>query len=61
MAQWLTNPTRNHKVSDLILGLAQWAGDLGLPCAVVWVEDVAQICHCCGSGVGRQLQLQLDP
>ena len=24
MAQWLTNPTRNHEVVDSILGLAQW-------------------------------------
>ena len=31
MAQWLTNPTRNHEVVDLIPGLAQWAGDPALP------------------------------
>ena len=24
MAQWLTNPTRNHEVAGLIPGLAQW-------------------------------------
>ena len=24
MAQWLTNPTRNHEVSGSIPGLAQW-------------------------------------
>ena len=30
MAQWLTNPTRNHEVVDLIPGLAQWVGDLVL-------------------------------
>ena len=24
MAQWLTNPTRNHKVAGSIPGLAQW-------------------------------------
>ena len=24
MAQWLTNPTRNHEVADTIPGLAQW-------------------------------------
>ena len=24
MAQWLMNPTRNHKVAGLIPGLAQW-------------------------------------
>ena len=25
MAQWLTDPTRNHEVAGLIPGLAQWA------------------------------------
>ena len=30
MAQWLTNPNRNHEVVGLIPGLAQWLGDLAL-------------------------------
>ena len=30
MAQWLTNPTSNHKVMSLILGLTQWVKDLAL-------------------------------
>ena len=31
VAQWLTNPSRNHEVAGLIPGLAQWAGDPALP------------------------------
>ena len=35
VAQWLTNPTRNYEVADLVPGLAQWVKDLVLPYAVV--------------------------
>ena len=30
VAQWLTNPTRNHEVVSSIPGLAQWVKDLAL-------------------------------
>ena len=30
VAQWLTNPTRNHEVVGWVTGLAQWVKDLSL-------------------------------
>ena len=57
VAQWLTNPTRNHEVVGSIPALAQWVEDPVLPRAVVFVADAAWIPGCCGSGVGWRLQL----
>ena len=61
MTQRLTNKTRIHEDVGLIPGLARWVEDLALLCVVVQVADVARIPHCCGCGVGQQVQLQFDP
>ena len=31
VAQWLTNPTRNHEVEGSVPALAQWVDDPALP------------------------------
>ena len=54
VAQWLMNLTRIH---GWIPGLARRIKDPVLPGAAVQVADAAWILHCCGCGVGQQLQL----
>ena len=61
MAQWLTNPTRNHEVTGSTPGLTQWVKDPALLWAVLYVTGAARILCCCGCGVGWWLQLRLDP
>ena len=55
------NPISIHEDAGLTPGLTQWAKDPALAWAVVLFADMAWIWHCCGCGVGQQLQLQFDP
>ena len=61
---WLSRLKTRYGVHDdtgSIPGLTQWVKDLALPQAKAQVTDAAWILHCCGCGVGWQVQLQFNP
>ena len=62
VVQWLTNPTRNHEVTGSIPGL-MLSGLRIWRCLELWyrLQTRLRSPSCCGSGVGRWLQLRLDP
>ena len=61
MAQWLANPTGSYGVAGSVPGPRSVGWGSGVAWAVVWVADTAWILRCCGSGIGWQLWLRLDP
>ena len=51
MAQWLTNPTRNHKVAGLIPGLAHWVKDRC--CHELWCRSQTRLGSCVAVAVAK--------
>ena len=45
MAQWLTNPTRNHEVVGSIPALAQWVNDIRR-CRELWCRLQTRLGSC---------------
>ena len=56
VAQRVKNLISIPQHAGWILGLIQGFEDLALPQTATEVTDVAQIWHCCGCGIGWQLQ-----
>ena len=57
---WLSRLRTQHNVCEdvgSVPGLSQWVKDPVLAQAAAEVADMARIWHCCGCGVGWQLQL----
>ena len=63
MAQWLTNLTRNHEVSGLIPGLAQWVKESGIACVglIYQIYATYKLAQKFGKGVGFTLGLLFVP
>ena len=61
MAQWVKSQHSVCEDAGSIPGLAQWIKNPVLPQAEANITDVTKIPHCCGFGLGQQLQLPFDP
>ena len=58
VAQHVKNLTNIYKDVGSILGHAQWVKESGVAESGA---DPAWVLHCCGCGIGWQLQLQFSP
>ena len=57
MVHCVKNTASAHEDAGLIPDLTQWVKDLVFPQDAVHITDAAQILHCCGCGIGQELQL----